>query len=138
MTDNKTASDMATFLIVVREVVVGQDLAETIAEDRPNARVIIVATLEDALVSLADVATLEIAFIAADPAVLESSRLTPALAARGGQVVLMGVWADHPPATSSWKLLPFPFTTEDVLRLMAAGHRLTLPKSPPARLLSSR
>lgn len=120
MTDNKTAAANASFLIVARDVLVGQDLAQTIADNRPRARVIIVTTLEDAIGALKDVATIEIAFIAAEPEALACSSVGPAVAMRGGQVVLLGAWADQLPATASWKLLPSPFTTEDVRGVIAA------------------
>lgn len=67
------------FLIVVRDVVVGQDLAQTITDDRPKARVIISPSLEEAVTALRDVSAVEMAFVAADPGVFEHSALADAL-----------------------------------------------------------
>lgn len=115
MTEINTASASATFLIVVREILVGQDLAMTIEEERPGAKVIVVATLDAAPAALTDVAALEVAFIAADPARFEHSPLAQMISALGGKIVLMGLWFPEACSAANWKILPFPFTTEDVL-----------------------
>lgn len=107
-------------LIVVGDAVVGLDLADIIAEAQPQAEVIVVTTLGAAVAALADVASVDIAFIAAEPEDFERSSLARCLAERGGQVVLMGVMATHSAPVARWRLLPFPFSTEHVRRLIAA------------------
>ena len=108
------------FLVVVRDVVVGQDLAQIIVDDHPTARVIVVSSLGAAVPALAEVAAVEVAFVAAEPQVFATSPLAGDLVVRGGKVVLMGLWDDAAPPLASWKMLPFPFTTDDVRGVIAA------------------
>lgn len=114
MTDNYPGSLRGAFVIVVRDVLVGQDLAQTIAEDRPEAPVIVATSLQGALVAMHEVATVEAAFVAADPKEFARSPLAFALAECGAQVVLMGLWADEPLPVTGWKRLRYPFTSDDV------------------------
>lgn len=121
VTNNHTSLVDATVLVVVRDILVGQDLAQTISEARPEARVIVVTSLEDAVAALADVQAVALTFIAAEPEALTASPLAQALADRGAKVVLMGTWADQRSVVKSWKRLPLPFTSEHVRDVIAAG-----------------
>lgn len=114
MTNVTTTPVEQVFLILVGDVLVGQDLAQTIADDRPHARVIIAASLDSAATVLRDEAAVEIAFIEAQPLALQGSALAPILADRGAQIVLLGLWSEDAPPVPNWKTLPFPFTTDDV------------------------
>jgi len=105
-------------LIVLKEVLVGQDLAQAVRDERPDARVVIAQTPEAALSAIDDEARVEIAFVAAEPQVFERSSLVRGLTKRGARVVMLGVWTDPAALPGSWTLLPFPFTTEDVRALI--------------------
>lgn len=105
------------FVIVVREALVGRDLADTIAETHPRARMVLADTLAAALVAVQPLEAVDLAFIAAEPAVFEASALAEALAARGAEVVLMGVTN---PQGVRWRILAFPFSTADVRRFIPA------------------
>lgn len=110
---------MGAYLIVVSDVIVGQDLAQTISDEHPDAEIIVVTTLDAAVTALAAVPFVGVAFIAADPERLARSQLNRILAGQGAQVVLMGLWTDQAPKVAGWKLLPFPFTTETVRGLLS-------------------
>ena len=116
---NLTSLPPAACLIVVRDVIVRLDLAHIIAGDQPQARVIAVTTFDAAVLALADISAIDIAFVAAEPEDFENSPLARCLAERGGQVVLMGAMASQSAPLARWRLLPFPFTTDDVRRLIA-------------------
>lgn len=122
LTENRTSPRDKVFLVIVRDVLVGQDLAQTILDEYPAAHVIVVASPEDAMVALADVTAIEIAFVAAEPQTFDASPLERALVIRQGKVVLMGSWSDTGFPLASWRMLPFPFTTADV-RCMFAPRR---------------
>lgn len=115
-----TGERAAVFLVVERDVLVGQDLAQAITEDHPSAKVIVVPSLEDAVVAVADVDSIQIAFVGAEPQALSASPLAQGLAMRGGLVVLTGLWPERVHTPAGWKMLPFPFTTDDVRGVMAA------------------
>ena len=119
---NQSGTASAAYLIVVQEVVVAQDLAQTISDHQPGAHIIMAASLNAAIEALIDVPRVEIAFVAADPQAYLESQFAKVLAARGAQVVLMGVWGEVRRSAQIWNLLPFPFTTDDVRGLMAAHH----------------
>lgn len=116
----KTTAIRGAFLIVAKDVIVAQDLAATITDNRPGAQVLLARSLETGAEALAGVAMIDTAFVAAEPEAFEGSRLAGCLVARGAQVVLMGVLSTRPARSARWTMLPFPFRTEDVRRLILA------------------
>lgn len=119
MKDSVRIPRSGAYLIVVSDVVVGQDLAQAICEDHPQAEIVVATSLDEAVGALGAVPFVGVAFIAAEPEKLERSRLYRVLSAQGAQVVLMGLWTDQAPKAAGWKLLPFPFTTDNVRGLLA-------------------
>ncbi len=105
----------AAFLIVLRHVLVAQDIAMAIAEHDPGARVILARDAAEALPRLGGVTRLAVAFVGEDPSVFRGSALDLALAERGGRVVLMGQDAEAAGEAAGFPVLARPFTTGDVL-----------------------
>jgi hypothetical protein len=109
------------YLIVLRHVLVAQDIAMTIADRDPGASVVTVASPSEALPALAGVDRLSVAFVAEAPRVLRGSDLAQAIAARGGRVVLIGEAAEAEGTALGFPVLTRPFSTEDILEHLAAG-----------------
>ena len=107
------------YLIVMREVVIAQDLALTITDSDPGAQVIIAATEAEAVAALGSVQSLVLAFIADRPARFARSGLARAVAQRGGRVVLLGDEAEATGPTKAWDVLEQPFNTDAVLAKLA-------------------
>ena len=108
------------YLIVLRHVVVAQDIAATIADVDPGAPVLAVASSEAALPALGEVERLAVAFVAEAPRSFEGSPLARGIAARGGRVVLIGEAAEAEGAGLGFQVLSRPFSTEDLVRHLAA------------------
>ncbi len=109
------------YLIVLRHVVVAQDIAMTIADRDPGAPVVTVASPAEAIPALDGVGRLAVAFISEAPRVLQDSDLAQAVAARGGRVVLIGEAAEAEGAALGFPVLARPFSTEDILAHLAGG-----------------
>ena len=103
------------YLVVMKETVVAQDIAGAIADARPGARIVIVASPAEARSALAGVDRLAAAFVSAAPQTFLGSSLAKAIAQRGGQVVLMGDEAEEQGGGPGWSVLHRPFTTKAVL-----------------------
>lgn len=107
-----------TYLIVLRHVLVAQDIAMAIAEHDSTARVILARDEAEALPRLAEVARLAMAFVGQDPVAFRRSVLGRAVTERGGRIVLMGQEAESEGETQGFAVLARPFTTGDVLGLL--------------------
>ena len=117
-------STQPTCLVMMQDTVVAQDLALTISDCHPDARVIVAATPADALAQLAAVPQIWLAFVSARPRTFAQSAFAKAISARGGKVVMLGVEAEQAGPTVDWCVLPQPFTTEVVVRkLLACGRQ---------------
>ena len=122
MTDTaQGGADRPAYLIVLRHVVVAQDIAMTIADRDPGARVVTVASPAEALPALGDVGRLAVAFVAEAPREHRESDLARAIATRGGRVVLIGEAAETEGAELGFPVLARPFSTEDILAHLAGG-----------------
>jgi hypothetical protein len=108
-----------TYLIVLRQVLVAQDIAMAIAEHDSGARVILVRDAAEALPRLAEVQRLALAFVGQDPLSFRDSALGHAVAERGGRVVLMGQEAEAQGEAQGFAVLARPFSTSDVIKLLA-------------------
>lgn len=115
-----------TYVIVLRELLIAQDLAQTITDRDPAARVILAATPDEAVIALSDVARVVVAFVSAAPSEYIASSLGPAIKARRGRVILLGCEAEGVGATQDWDVLPQPFDTNAVLgvlgRVLGQAH----------------
>ena len=105
-----------TYLIVMQQVLIAQDLALTIADHDPRANVIVASTPAEAEAALAPVAHVVIAFVADAPSLFQESTLARTITARGGRVVLLGDEAEDIGPTPQWGVLDQPFSTDAVLK----------------------
>ena len=111
-----------TYLIVVSEMLVAQDIAQTIADFDAAADVIFAKCTAEAEAALAWSDTVAIAFVASRPQNFVGSTLAGAISARGGRVVLLGVEAEATGPTSGFDVLSQPFDTDSLIaRLRAVG-----------------
>lgn len=113
------------YLVVLRHVLVAQDLAQAIAEWDPAAgaqgRLLLARDAAEGLGLLDGVEALAVAFVAEPPERFRTSRLAGAIAARGGRAVLMGEAAEAAP--DGYPVLARPFATADVHALLARLRR---------------
>ena len=111
--------ERATYLIVLKQVLIAHDLADTIVEHDPGARVILAQTCADAMRQMEGVTeNVVLAFLAVSPDHLAGNALVDALTVRGARTVLMGEDAETRGETPAWWVLERPFTTETVLNLL--------------------
>jgi hypothetical protein len=102
-------------------VVVAQDIALTIADMDPKARIVTAASEAEALPRLSEVERLAVAFVAQAPRAYEDSALARAVAARGGRVVLMGEEAEGEGEALGYAVLVRPFSTGSILSHLVDG-----------------
>jgi len=107
-----------TYVIVLREAVIAQDIALTIADFDPCAGVIVAHSAEAAAVALFDVGQVAVAFVSEAPSRFVHTALAAEIARRGGRVVLMGEEAEDTGASAKWGVLALPFDTETVIRFL--------------------
>ena len=119
----KGAGDPATYLIVLRHVLVAQDIAMTIGEFDPSARILTAASGAEALPLLRGVEHIAMAFVGKGPEGFRASPLAQAVAERGGRVVLMGEEAEAQGEAQGFAVLVRPFGTGDVLAHLDPGQR---------------
>lgn len=110
----------AVYLIVLKEPIVAQDMALTLADHDPQADIMTCDTTGMALERIAPLAAVEAAFVAADPDDAEAAALFEALTDRAARIVLMGDRAEEKAATLPWTVLQRPFTSADVISLLAS------------------
>lgn len=109
------------YLVVMTEALVACDLAQAIEEFDPSAKVISVSSVEDAEAALADLATVEIAFVARGPTRFAGTALHRSLVVRGGRVVLLGLDAEDHGPSPVFDVLSQPFDTDAVVEKLKAG-----------------
>ena len=111
----------ATYLIVLRHVLVAQDIALTIADVDPQARVVTAASEAETLTKLGDVDRLAVAFVGQSPRAYEGSALAEAIGRCGGRVVLLGEEAEAEGAAMGYAVLVRPFSTGSILSHLVDG-----------------
>ena len=113
--------DRSAYLIVLRHVLVAQDIAMTIADADPGALVVTAASPAEALPALGTVRRLAVAFVAESPRGHGDTELGRAISARGGRVVLIGEAAEAEGEALGFPVLTRPFSTGDILAHLAGG-----------------
>ena len=103
------------YLVVLRHVVVAQDIAQTLEEAVPGAAVIVAPSMDDAAMVPDGVERVAVAFVGAGPRAWRTSALARAVAARGGRVVLMGGKAEAEGVAAGFDVLFRPFSIAAVL-----------------------
>lgn len=107
-----------TYLIVMKEVLIAQDLALTIGDYDADASIIIARTLAEAEAALTTVDEVALAFVANAPSQFVTSLLSRTIKERKGRVVLLGSEAEEVGPTRCWAVLNQPFSTDAVLKLL--------------------
>lgn len=110
--------DDAIFLILLSQYVVSLDIAVTIADARPGAKVIRASSVEEALEKVREFTCIEAAFIANSMMAEASPLLVPALTVRGGRIVVVGAEVGDGPFQPAWKMLNEPFVSRSVTDLV--------------------
>ena len=120
MTDHiQPCTPVRTYLVLVSEVVVAQDIALTIGDFDPGARVLVATSVEAAHRCLDGVGALAVAFVTERPSLFTDSVLAKAIAARRGRVVLLGLDAETSGPTPLYDVLAQPFDTDAVVASLA-------------------
>jgi len=117
-------SDQAVYLIVLKHVVVAEDLAQIIADFDAAAKIVQVRDTAAAVQAVRGIEALRLAFLIDDRHVDGWADLVSAIGARGGRVVLI-------PRSDRLRAAPFddclilerPFTTEMVQATLEAAFR---------------
>jgi hypothetical protein len=104
-----------SYVVVLKDYLVLQDSADTIAEHDPGARIVATSTAMDAVKALGGVLDVVVAFVEASPKEFAGSELARAIAARSGRVVLLGQAAEESSGQTDWPILSRPFRFVDVL-----------------------
>lgn len=113
--DHTTMNRSRNYVVVVTETLVAYDIALTIADYDSAANVICANSTGDAEAMLADIASVEIAFVTGSPAHFFRSTLHETLIKRGCRVVLLGIEAEVTGPTPEFDVLAQPFDTAAVL-----------------------
>lgn len=114
------AVGQATYLIALRHVLVAQDIAMTVGEFDPTARVVVASSAAEAETRLSGIDRIAVAFVGQGPEAYRASSLSRAVAERGGRVVLMGEDAESLGEAQGFAVLARPFTTANILFHLAA------------------
>lgn len=112
------ANDRNAYLLVWQEHIVALDLALTIKDLRPSARVIMLPKPDRALALIEAVNRPITAFIADEPDSFEQSKLALELRRRAAKVFLIGATAEEIGPTPQWDVFPIPFSAETVRHLL--------------------
>lgn len=107
------------YLILLRHILVAQDIAMTIKEFDPAARIVTATSPAEAEERLSGIADLALAFVGQSPDAYRTSSLSRAVAQRGGRVVLMGEEAELQGESLGFMVLARPFTTANILSHLA-------------------
>lgn len=103
-----------TYVVVLGDYVVLQDISDTIAEHDPGSEIVACSDPSDAIRKLRGVDNVEVAFIEADPLLFGGSDLARLIEHRVGRIVLLGDAAEEGGARSIWPVLRRPFRAIDV------------------------
>lgn len=99
------------YLVVIRHSVVAADVAATIAELDPNARVVVAMTLPEAEDRLPGLDRIVLAVVEVAPHTLPATPFGQALAERGTRILLLGDGIDEADRWPDVAILGLPFTT---------------------------
>ena len=113
-----TSAIAPTYLVVIGEVLIAQDIALTITDHDPAATVLIATSMIDAEDAVAEAASLVVAFVASRTATFAASRLFQRIKDRGGRVVLLGNDAEATAPSPDWDVLAQPFDTAAVVKAL--------------------
>lgn len=113
MENSEVTFSKAIFVLVIREVLVAQDIAMVIRDMEPNAEIVMARTLDDAERAMPD-GRVVLAFVQARPAAFQASMLAQRAIGDGAKITLVD---QDEAAVAPWpcaRVLRFPFTRDDV------------------------
>ncbi len=109
-----------SFLIVERDLIVGQDLSELLTEIETQPEIFICGTVEEAEAHAARLTSLRAAFLSLAPDEISSSSLPQRIAEIGGRIVVLDDrQVSKEKAATNWVFVPRPFTTGMIRTAMA-------------------
>ncbi|SDE62240.1 hypothetical protein SAMN04488105_105319 [Salipiger thiooxidans] len=123
MTLNDRMFPALSFLVFVHDPVVAEDIASTLEESHPGARIVLPANEAAALAALDEHPQITLAVMSMSPEAAQASALGSALAARQARVVLMGFEAEERGESAGFTVLHRPFRTADLLAMLANPAR---------------
>ncbi|MEO8242435.1 MAG: hypothetical protein ABI832_08975 [bacterium] len=114
--NGRKGNEREIYVLVLREIVVAQDIGMIIRDLRPDARIVVAANLAEAAESIPE-GKVAAAFVEAAAHVFATSPLWPRVQADGGKSVLV----NEAVAGQGHSILSFPFDNDDVAALLAAN-----------------
>ncbi len=105
------------FVLVIREVLVAQDIAMVIRDLQPDAEIVMARTLDDAARGIPEGRVVS-AFVQMRPAAFQQSLLAQRAMADGAKIMLVDQDDAALAALPCAKVLRFPFTRDDVANLL--------------------
>lgn len=115
------------YLIAVHNVVVLQDLADTVRDFDPSATILTATNCAEALARLRSLERLTFAFIEAGSRRIADSRIDAEIRRRDGRIVLLGneaedEWDSGHPAARRWPILVRPFSSRTVVSMLMVAR----------------
>ena len=125
------------YLILVQPPLVSMDIALTLADYSPGAKIITARTAREAQQAVSCQHSLVAAFLGMGPMAYANGDLAPVIRALGAEVILIGEDAEDAGPGPEWSVLERPFTSDGVIAALERwGTRLpSVPlERPPVRL----
>lgn len=110
------------FLIVADNILVAEDVRQSILEYVAGAAIIIARTHDDALASITADIKIGVAVITTPNKIFAASDLAQALSSFGTRIVLTEQWDLSFPQDPEWVVLPVPFTSQDIHSVLTAAR----------------
>ncbi len=107
-----------TFLVVIDNAIIAEDLAQSIVDVVPHAHIVVVKNIAMAEAAARSAGCVAMAFIVDADANFPGSPLADYLLGQRVRVVLTGDWDADQARHHGWDALPFPFATEHVHALL--------------------
>ena len=121
-----------SYLILVQPPLVSMDIALTLADHSPGAKIITARTAREAQQALSSQHSLVAAFLGMGPDAFAKGDLAPVIRALSAEVILIGEDAEDAGPGPEWSVLERPFTSDGVIAaLERCGTRLG--SVPPER-----
>ena len=118
MTPEDSRTQTTEFVICVNDPIVSEDIARTLFEEFPGAKLCQADSLEEAERYVLASSGIMVAFLHMGPAQLAKTPLGQALAGSHAKVILMGDDAENSEIAEGFQVLQRPFRTVDLLMLL--------------------
>ncbi|SFA88170.1 hypothetical protein SAMN05421688_1446 [Poseidonocella pacifica] len=118
MSRHDVALTSGNFLIVLRQLLVAEDIADTLCDRFPGAQVERTRGAEEALQRIEAGLRADLAFVEMSPAEFDRSDLKQALLLQGARIILLGDAAELAEEAEGFPVLRRPFSTVALLRVI--------------------